>query len=133
RLFIHSDVNSVGADAMPIMLAEIAANTFSGAWPMVAPFVGALGSFVAGSATFSNMMFANLQLAVAHQLSLPPVTMTALQLLGSNAGNMICVSNVVAAASVVKIVGEEGQIIRYTIMPMLFYVLLVGAIGMLAV
>lgn len=133
RLFIHSGVNSVDADPMPIMLAQIAAEVFTGAWPIVAPFVGALGSFVAGSATFSNMMFADLQLAVAQQLSLSPVIMAALQLLGSNAGNMVCVSNVVAAASVVKIVGDEGQIIRYTIMPMLFYVLLVGTIGLLAV
>ena len=133
RMFIHSDINSQGLEAMPIVLAELAANQFSGAWPIFAPFVGALGSFVAGSATFSNMMFSNLQLAVAQQLSLPTTNMLALQLLGSNAGNMICVSNVVAAASVVKIAGSEGQIIRHTLLPMLLYVLAAGTIGLLLV
>ncbi len=31
-------------------------------------------------------------------------------MLGANAGNMVCVVNVVAAASVVKLTGQEGQI-----------------------
>lgn len=133
RMFIHSDVNGINLDAMPLVLAEQAAMQFSNAWPIFAPFVGALGSFVAGSATFSNMMFSNLQLAVAEQLNLSATTLLALQLLGANAGNMICVSNVVAAASVVKISGSEGQIIRYTLLPMLLYVLASGAIGLLLV
>lgn len=41
---------------------------------------------------------------------------------------MICVVNVVAAASVVNLVGKEGQIIRYTLMPMVFYVTSVGVL-----
>lgn len=133
RMFIHSDVNGINLDAMPILLAEQAATQFSSAWPIFAPLVGALGSFIAGSATFSNMMFSNLQLAVAEQLNLSVTTILALQLLGANAGNMICVSNVVAAASVVKISGAEGQIIRYTLPPMLLYVLASGIIGLLLV
>ena len=36
-----------------------------------------------------------------------------------DAGNMICVVNVVAAASVVQLSGREGEIIRYTVAPML--------------
>lgn len=134
RLFIHSDINGLNFDgeaipAMPLLLAEQAADTFSQSWPFVAPLIGALGSFIAGSATFSNMMFSSLQLAVAQDLNLPVTTMMGLQLLGSNAGNMICVANVVAAASVVKLSGKEGQIIRYTAGPMLLYVLATGIIG----
>ncbi|MDX1392439.1 MAG: L-lactate permease, partial [Rheinheimera sp.] len=45
----------------------------------------------------------------------------ALQMLGANAGNMICVVNVVAAASVVGLNGREGDIIRYTLLPALYY------------
>lgn len=134
RLFIHSDINGLNFNgeavpSMPLLLAEQAATTFSQSWPFIAPLIGALGSFIAGSATFSNMMFSSLQLAVAQDLNLPIATMMGLQLLGSNAGNMVCVANVVAAASVVKLSGKEGQIIGYTAGPMLLYVLATGVVG----
>jgi lactate permease len=121
RIFLNSGVNSADLSSMPLALGSLAAETFAGAWPVVAPMVGALGSFIAGSATFSNMMFADLQLTTANSLGLDSQVMLALQIIGANAGNMICVVNVVAAASVVGLVGKEGQIIRFTLGPMLLY------------
>ncbi|MDP2102401.1 MAG: L-lactate permease [Methylotenera sp.] len=126
RIFLNSGVNDAELASMPMELAALAAATFSAQWPLVAPFVGALGSFVAGSATFSNMMFVQFQQSTALATDLPSHWILALQMLGANAGNMICVVNVVAAASVVNLVGKEGQIIRYTFMPMLFYASSVG-------
>lgn len=133
RVFLHTDVNDAGLLSMPLALAELAANTFSGGWLAVAPVIGALGSFIAGSATFSNMMFSGFQYAVAEQVALRPVVVIALQVLGANAGNMICVVNVVAAASVVNLTGREGQIIRYTLGPMLYYVIASGLVAMLLI
>ncbi|MBR9910010.1 MAG: L-lactate permease [Gammaproteobacteria bacterium] len=131
RIFINSGVNSAQLTAMPLELANLAVLTFANTWPLVAPFVGALGSFIAGSATFSNMMFATLQESAAVQTGNSTTTILALQMLGANAGNMICVVNVVAAASVVNLVGKEGQIIRLTLAPMLFYVLSSGLVASL--
>ncbi|WP_044406569.1 L-lactate permease, partial [Thiomicrospira microaerophila] len=131
RIFLNSGENGADLLSMPMELAALAAGTFEGAWPMAAPFVGALGSFIAGSATFSNMMFAQFQETTALATGLPTHWILALQLLGANAGNMICVVNVVAAASVVNLVGKEGQIIRYTLMPMVFYVTSVGIVAMI--
>ncbi|WP_331346585.1 L-lactate permease [Cellvibrio sp. UBA7661] len=129
RIFINSDVNSAGLAAMPTALGESAAATFSSGWPLVAPFIGALGSFVAGSSTFSNMMFASLQQDAALASDLSSRVIIALQMLGSNAGNMICVMNVVAAASVVKLGGREGEIIRFTLLPALLYCSAIGLVG----
>ena len=131
RIFLHTGVNDAGMLSMPLALAELAAGTFSGSWLAMAPVIGALGSFIAGSATFSNMMFSGFQYAVAEQLGLRPSVVIALQVLGANAGNMICVVNVVAAASVVNLTGREGQIIRYTLGPMLFYVIGSGLVALL--
>lgn len=128
RIFLNSGVNEAGLMSMPMELAVLAAQAFESNWPLAAPFVGALGSFVAGSATFSNMMFAQFQQSTAVAVDLPTHWILALQMLGANAGNMICVVNVVAAASVVNLVGKEGQIIRYTLVPMLFYVSSVGVL-----
>ncbi|NTS78814.1 L-lactate permease [Catenovulum sp. SM1970] len=123
RIFLNSDVNHAELGAMPVALAELAATHFASTWNIVAPFVGALGSFIAGSATFSNMMFAQFQFNTASQVGLNTDTVLALQMIGANAGNMICVVNVVAAASVVNLVGKEGQIIRLTLPAMLYYCL----------
>ena len=75
------------------------------------------------------MMFSLLQFSVAQQAGLPPLVILAMQVLGANAGNMICVVNVVAAASVVKLLGQEGPIIRLTLGPMLYYALWAGILG----
>lgn len=131
RIFLNSGVNTAGLAAMPRELGLLAADTFAHHWPLIAPFIGALGSFIAGSSTFSNMMFARLQQDAAQAASLPEHWVLALQMLGANAGNMVCVLNVVAAVSVVKLVGREGEVIRYTLVPALAYCAGVGVLGWL--
>lgn len=126
RVFVHSSDNMAGLPSMPMALAAIAVDAAGGSWLPFAPFIGALGSFLSGSATFSNMTFAMFQLTAAEQASLPPETVLAAQILGASAGNMVSVVNVVAAAAVVGLVGREGTIIRYTLIPMLAYTSTVG-------
>jgi lactate permease len=129
RIFINSNVEGATLGSMPKELATTLAELFGQAWPMVASFVGALGAFISGSATFSNMMFADLQQATAQNLGIAEHVVLALQMLGSNAGNMICVVNVVAACSVVGLSGQEGAVIRLTLVPMVIYCFLVGLVA----
>lgn len=133
RIFINSGVNAAGLGSMPIELAGLIAGAAGQIWPLISPLIGSLGSFLSGSATFSNMMFSLFQLSVAQQVGLPVVVIMALQLLGANSGNMICVLNVVAAASVVGLHGQEGKIIRFTFGPMLYYSLSAGLVGLLII
>ncbi|MDF2180375.1 L-lactate permease [Aliiglaciecola sp. CAU 1673] len=129
RIFLNSGYNHSGMESMPIALAHWAGMQFSDVWLALAPFVGATGSFIAGSATFSNMMFSGFQQSLAFKSELPQEVVLALQMLGANAGNMICVVNVVAAASVVNLAGQEGRIIRFTLLPMLGYCLLASSVA----
>ncbi|WP_226035093.1 L-lactate permease [Aquibacillus saliphilus] len=131
RIFINSGLNDSGLLSMPMELATYVSQVVGTNWPLVAPLIGSLGSFISGSATFSNMMFSLFQFSISDQIGVNPRTILALQVLGSNAGNMICVLNVVAAASVVDLVGKEGTIIRMTLVPMIFYASLAGIIGFL--
>lgn len=131
RIFINSNVTGSTLGSMPKELAIMMADSFGQAWPLFAAFIGALGAFISGSATFSNMMFAELQQATAINLNISENIVLALQMLGSNAGNMVCVVNVVAACSVVGLSGKEGSVIRITMVPMLLYCLMVGAVSML--
>ena len=129
RIFIQSGVNGSGLASMPVELATVAAEAAGSAWPLFAPFVGALGSFLSGSATFSNMMFAQFQLDAAGRAGVPELMVLAAQMLGANAGNMVSVLNVVAAATVVDLLRQEGTIIRYTLAPMLYYCLAAGTLA----
>lgn len=131
RIFVNSGTNGTGLSAMPIELAEMVAGPFGSAWPLGAPLVGALGSFLSGSATFSNMMFALFQFSAAAEAAIAPKVVLAAQVMGANAGNMIAVLNVVAAASVVGLSGREGTIIRYTLGPMLLFAFSGGLWAML--
>jgi lactate permease len=131
RLFLHSGLNEAALPAMPMYLAAIASQHLADVWLWCAPWVGALGSFIAGSATFSNLMFASMQQQLATDSVLPLQLVLALQMLGANAGNMLCVVNVVAAASVVNLTGQEGQIMRFTLLPLALYCLLASSVAML--
>lgn len=119
--------------AMPKVLAAGAADVFARAWPLVAPWIGALGAFIAGSNTVSNMMFSHFQWSTAAQIDLNAIgaaKVVALQAVGGAAGNMISVHNVVAACAVVGMVNREGLVIRKTLVAMTYYVIQAGLVGM---
>jgi lactate permease len=131
RVFLNSGVNSEGLLSMPLELASEAAASFGSGWPLAAPWVGALGSFVSGSATFSHLMFGALQESVADSVGADPEVVLAQQVGGANAGNMVCVTNVVTVAAVGGLLGAEGSIIRVTVIPMAVYTVIFAGIGML--
>ena len=131
RIFIDSDTNASGLASMPLVLAEFAARVAQGTWPFFAPMIGALGAFVAGSNTVSDLMFSLFQYGVADRIGLPHLVILGLQALGGAAGNMITVHNVVAASATVGLVGREGLLIRRTIVPMTYYVVFAGLLGLL--
>lgn len=133
RIYINSDVNALGIDSMPIVMADWVAVNVGSVWPFFAPFIGALGAFIAGSNTVSNLMFALLQHGVATALGISTALVVALQAVGAAAGNMIAIHNVVAASATVGLLGQEGATLRRTVIPTAYYLLMTGALGMLAV
>jgi lactate permease len=116
---------------MPIELAASMASVLGPVWPLFAPYVGSLGAFISGSATFSNLMFSLFQFGAAIENKLDPALINALQTVGAAVGNMICVVNVVAASSVVNLQGSEGKIIRFTLLPSLVICLIVGLLAII--
>ncbi|WP_019814554.1 L-lactate permease [Saccharomonospora saliphila] len=129
RVFINSDLNTSGYESMPLTLADGAASAVGDAWPVFAPWIGALGAFVAGSNTVSNLMFSLFQFSTAEQIGVSPEPVVAGQAVGGAAGNMITVHNVVAASATVGLLGREGDLIRKTIIPMIYYCLFAGALA----
>nr|WP_277606081.1 L-lactate permease [Glycomyces sp. L485] len=110
-------------------LAESAAAT--GAWwPLLAPSVGALGTFVTGSATASNVLFTEFQESTAQAAGLPVAPLLGAQGFGAAVGNIICPHNIVAAAATVGLSGREGNVLRLTLPVAAAYTALGGALAL---
>ncbi len=82
------------------------------AWPAVATMVGVLGTFVTGSATASNILFAEFQTATAGTLGLSPLWLSAAQGLGAAIGNIVAPHNIIAGCATVGLARAEGPVLR---------------------
>ena len=133
RVYINSGVNSSGLESMPLEMAGWVADTVGGVWPLFAGVTGALGAFIAGSNTVSNLMFSAFQHGVAARLAMSSAMIVALQAVGAAAGNMIAIHNVVAASATVGLLGREGATLRKTILPTIYYLTVIGVLGLIAV
>ena len=133
RIYINSGVNALDIQSMPIAMAEWVSLNVGSVWPFFAPFIGALGAFIAGSNTVSNLMFSLFQHGVATALEVSAAMVVALQAVGAAAGNMIAIHNVVAASATVGLLGQEGATLRRTIIPTLYYLVATGVLGLIAI
>ena len=131
RIYINSGLNPLELPGMPIAMAEWVAGNVGDVYPLFAPSIGALGAFIAGSNTVSNLMFGLFQFGVAAKLAMPSFIIVALQAVGAAAGNMIAIHNVVAASATVGFLGKEGMVLRKTILPTIYYLLVVGLLGLI--
>ena len=131
RIMINSGVNSLEFSSMPIAMAEGVSGLMGNIYPIFAPAVGAIGAFLAGSNTVSNLMLSQFQFETANILGLSGAFMVAAQSVGAAAGNMIAIHNVVAASATVGLIGKEGITLRITIIPTLYYVIFAGIITFL--
>jgi lactate permease len=124
---------ATGIDSMILVIAKVTAQATGGIWYLVAPFVGMLGAFIAGSNTVSNIMFGPFQLSTATEAGIPVIPILALQTVGGAAANMIGIHSVVAALTTVGLIGKEGLVIRKNIFISILYGLLVGMVAWIMV
>jgi lactate permease len=119
RTMVHSGMVEALADA---------AARIGTLWPLVAPAIGVLGTFVTGSATASNILFTEFQLGTAAALALPPAAMAAAQSFGAAIGNVIAPHNIIAGSATVGIQGREGEVLARTVRVCAVYALAGGAL-----
>ena len=131
QIFKNSTINPLAYDSMPLSMAKAVALVAGGSWPFFAPFIGALGSFITGSNTVSDLLFAEFQYGLATTLDLPHQIIVALQAVGGAMGNMVCIHNIVAASATVGLVGMEGLILKRNVIPLILYGTVVGGLGLI--
>lgn len=133
QVMIFSRFNPAGLPGMLNCVAQGCVDGLGRYFLWISPFLGVLGTFVAGSCTVSNILFAPLQFDTAQLLGLPETITVALQNVGGGLGSMIRISGVIAACATVNLKGQEGKIIFLNMLPTLVLGLLALGVGALLI
>jgi lactate permease len=95
-------------DALASGLAQWVASVF----PFASTWIGALGAFITGSNTNSNLIFAALQQRTAELLNYNPARILAAQTTGGAIGSVISPTKILVGASTTQLADQEGFVLR---------------------
>jgi lactate permease len=109
-------------DALARGLAELAGSFF----PLVAPWIGALGAFMTGSNTNSNVVFALLQMRTAQLLGYSAVIILAGQTAGAGLASVVAPAKIVVGTSTANLAGREGEVMRKMLPYIIILVVLIS-------
>ena len=109
-------------------LARGLAEAVGRAYPLMAPWVGALGAFMTGSNTNSNVVFAALQQRTADLLGYSVAVILAAQSSGGALASVFAPTKVVVGASTTGMAGREGDVMAALGKYILLLVALVSAL-----
>ena len=117
---------------MTEVLAKGLSSGIQSLFPLVSPWIGAIGAFMTGSNTNSNVVFGLLQLQTAQLLDLPVAVILAGQTAGAALASVLAPTKVVVGASTAGMAGKEGLVMRklisYTLI-LVFSISLLTQIG----
>jgi lactate permease len=115
---------------MAITLGNAFATT-GAIFPFFAAFLGWLGVFMTGSDTSSNALFGKLQEVTATQIGVDPVVTVATNSSGGVCGKMISPQSLSVATAATGLVGQEGDIFRFTLKHSIILTAVIGAMAYL--
>lgn len=102
-------------------------------YPFVAPIIAALGAFITGSGTSTEVLLGSLQTAAAEQIGASPFWLAAANSTGAGIGKILSPQCIATAAAAVGLVGQDskllGGIIKWALLELVLVCLLVGLLG----
>lgn len=102
-------------------------------FPVAAPWIGSIGSFMTGSNTNSNVVFGALQMRTAELLGLSVPIILAAQTAGAALASVMAPAKVVVGASTAGMAGKEGDVMRKLAVYTLLLVLLISLLTFLSI
>lgn len=106
KVMVYAGMTEALAAALVSLLGPV--------YPLFAPLIGALGTFLTGSATSANVLFGNLQLSAATSLGVNKYWVVASNMTGATAG-MLSPQNIAVATGAISREGDEGEILKETV------------------
>ena len=101
-----------------------------GVYPLVSPFIGALGAFITGSNSNSNVLFSALQMRTAELLGLSVPLILAAQTAGGAMGSMMAPAKVILGCATVGLGNKEGEVIGKILIYGVGLILLAGILSL---
>lgn len=80
-------------------------------YPLASPLIGALGTFVTGSGTSSEVLFGNVQLEAARAIGTNEYWLVAANSLGTSAGKMLAPQSIAIGCAACALTGKDGEIL----------------------
>lgn len=110
------------------VIATALATATGSLYPLFAPMIGCLGTFITGSDTSSNILFGKLQASVAGHINVSPDWLSAANTVGATGGKIISPQSIAIATSASNQQGKEGEILKSAIPYALVYVVITGIV-----
>ena len=95
-------------------------------YPLFAPLVGAVGTFVTGSDTSANILFGKMQSTVAGHIGAQPDWLAAANTVGATGGKIVSPQSIAIATSACGMSGKEGEILKSAVPYTLLYIVIAG-------
>lgn len=102
-------------------------------YPLFAPLVGGLGTFITGSDTSANILFGKMQATVAGHIGVSPDWLAAANTVGATGGKIISPQSIAIATSACNQQGQEGAILKAALPYALLYIVVSGVMVWLLV
>ena len=119
----------MGYAGMIASIASFAIGTTGSFYPLFAPWIGGLGTFVTGSGTNSGVLFGAVQNSAANTLHIDPYWMVSLNSLGVAAGKMLSPQSLAIALSSVNAKGEDAKLMSRVMPYGLLFLVLMSILG----
>ena len=114
----------MGYSGMTSAISAFFVGTLGGLYPLIAPVLGALGTFVTGSGTSSSTLFGNVQLEAAQAIGANPYWLAAANSVGVSAGKMLAPQSIAIGSAACDCNGEDSTIFSRILPYFVLYVVL---------
>ena len=118
----------MGYSGMTQSIADFIVRVTGSFYPLVAPLIGSIGTFVTGSSTSSSVLFSKLQASTGADLNINQIWLVAANTVGSTAGKIISPQSIAVATAATATVGKESEILTKVIKYFVLFAVIYGLV-----
>ena len=118
----------MGYSGMTQSIADFIVRVTGSFYPLVAPLIGSIGTFVTGSSTSSSVLFSKVQASTGAELNINQIWLVAANTVGSTAGKIISPQSIAVATAATATVGKESEILTKVIKYFVLFAVIYGLV-----
>ena len=118
----------MGYSGMTQSIADFIVRVTGSFYPLVAPLIGSIGTFVTGSSTSSSVLISKLQASTGAELNINQIWLVAANTVGSTAGKIISPQSIAVATAATATVGKESEILTKVIKYFVLFAVIYGLV-----